>query len=177
VCRYSPNEYGIPFFAAYIVEPWRSAAVFACDGFGCHPDPRVALVRAVVEAAQSRLSHIHGGRDDIIERFDLFASAPPGAEAAHNERFEARITRSDREIDFDAVPRLPLPCESAPETLCALLRVLAGRGVCTVARAVLTGPEDPVAVVRVVVPTLESLNRTTRRVGRRLARYVELHCR
>ena len=36
-------------------------------GFGCHPHRSVAFVRAVAEAAQSRLSFIHGGRDDLTD--------------------------------------------------------------------------------------------------------------
>jgi ribosomal protein S12 methylthiotransferase accessory factor len=31
---------------------------------GCHPDPRVALLRALTEAAQCRLTWIAGARDD-----------------------------------------------------------------------------------------------------------------
>jgi ribosomal protein S12 methylthiotransferase accessory factor len=33
-------------------------------GYGCHPDPGVALARALTEAAQSRLTFIAGSRDD-----------------------------------------------------------------------------------------------------------------
>jgi ribosomal protein S12 methylthiotransferase accessory factor len=35
------------------------------EGSGCHPDRSVALVRALTEAAQSRLTYIAGARDDI----------------------------------------------------------------------------------------------------------------
>jgi YcaO-like protein with predicted kinase domain len=34
-------------------------------GSGCHPDPAVALSRALTEAAQSRLTYISGARDDL----------------------------------------------------------------------------------------------------------------
>lgn len=44
-------------------------------GSGCHPDPTVALSRALTEALQSRLTHISGARDDL--------PAPAGAPAAH----------------------------------------------------------------------------------------------
>lgn len=37
----------------------------ATGGHGCHPDAGVALVRALTEAAQSRLTLIAGSRDDI----------------------------------------------------------------------------------------------------------------
>jgi YcaO-like protein with predicted kinase domain len=34
-------------------------------GSGCHPDPAIALLRAVTEAAQIRLAYISGARDDL----------------------------------------------------------------------------------------------------------------
>ena len=37
-------------------------------GMGCHPDWQTALVRAVTEAAQSRLTFIAGSRDDLQRR-------------------------------------------------------------------------------------------------------------
>lgn len=38
------------------------------SGYGTHMDSTVALVRAVGEAVQSRLTMIHGARDDIVEK-------------------------------------------------------------------------------------------------------------
>jgi ribosomal protein S12 methylthiotransferase accessory factor len=55
-------EAGLPVVMADLVGPdfphvWR--------GSGCHPDPCVALSRALTEAIQSRLTYISGARDDI----------------------------------------------------------------------------------------------------------------
>jgi ribosomal protein S12 methylthiotransferase accessory factor len=55
-------EVGIPTALVDLVAPdipnvWR--------GSGCHPDPAVALSRALTEAAQSRLTYISGARDDL----------------------------------------------------------------------------------------------------------------
>lgn len=36
-------------------------------GSGSHPDARVAVTRALTEAAQSRVAHIQGGREDIAD--------------------------------------------------------------------------------------------------------------
>jgi ribosomal protein S12 methylthiotransferase accessory factor len=57
-------EAGIPTVLADLAAPdipnvWR--------GSGCHPDPAVALSRALTEAAQSRSTYISGARDDIPE--------------------------------------------------------------------------------------------------------------
>jgi ribosomal protein S12 methylthiotransferase accessory factor len=37
-------------------------------GTGCHPDKRVALMRALFEAIQVRATYISGGRDDLVRR-------------------------------------------------------------------------------------------------------------
>lgn len=55
-------EAGIPTALVDLAAPdipnvWR--------GSGCHPDPAVALSRALTEAAQSRLTYISGARDDL----------------------------------------------------------------------------------------------------------------
>lgn len=34
-------------------------------GVGCHNDPAIALCRALIEAAQNRLTAISGARDDL----------------------------------------------------------------------------------------------------------------
>jgi ribosomal protein S12 methylthiotransferase accessory factor len=66
-------EAGIPTILADLAAPdipnvWR--------GSGCHPDPAVALSRALTEAAQSRSTYISGARDDI----PVFAGAATAVE-------------------------------------------------------------------------------------------------
>lgn len=46
-------------------------------GAGCHPTRQVALLRALTEAAQSRLTYIAGSRDDL-RRADYAAPSPAG---------------------------------------------------------------------------------------------------
>ena len=42
-----------------------ATANLLAEGYGCHPNRSVALLRAITEAAQSRLTAIAGSRDDI----------------------------------------------------------------------------------------------------------------
>jgi ribosomal protein S12 methylthiotransferase accessory factor len=64
------SDTGIPAFRCHIYEsdanPHEPQGVFF--GAGCHPSRRVALLRALTEAAQSRLTYISGARDDIQRR-------------------------------------------------------------------------------------------------------------
>jgi ribosomal protein S12 methylthiotransferase accessory factor len=61
---------GLPCFEAYISDPDH----VAYKGYGCHPSRDTALVRALTEAAQSRLSHIAGTRDDLYR--ETYRNAP-----------------------------------------------------------------------------------------------------
>jgi ribosomal protein S12 methylthiotransferase accessory factor len=54
---------GIPTIDATIVE----GTHIAHGGTGTHPDATIALTRAITEAAQSRLAHIQGGREDLTD--------------------------------------------------------------------------------------------------------------
>lgn len=58
---------GLPCFEAYLNHdhPGPTASYY---GAGCHPSRTVALLRALTEAAQSRLAYIAGSRDDLYRR-------------------------------------------------------------------------------------------------------------
>ncbi len=63
------SDVGVPAYgAAFMEDPrepaWRSLGMY--QGFGCHLSPPVALLRALTEAAQTRLTYIAGSRDDFF---------------------------------------------------------------------------------------------------------------
>src|SRR5262249_19132976 len=53
---------GVATFDCNIVERRLNGRHLVHGGSGCHPDARVAVTRALTEAAQSRVAHIQGGR-------------------------------------------------------------------------------------------------------------------
>lgn len=167
-CRYVPNQFSIPYFCSFILDSHPFMPVFASEGFGCHPNKKIALVRSITEAAQSRLSHIHGGRDDIINRYYLFS---PKEEAEFNEKFETKVSRG-KKISFNEIESLDFNKTSSETMLNELVNLLKNLGFKKVGRITLTSKQDPVSVVRIIVPQLESLNSVTKKVGRRLAECV-----
>jgi YcaO-like protein with predicted kinase domain len=58
---------GVATIECSIVEKKIDGSGDAYGGVGAHPDARVALLRAITEAAQSRLACIQGGREDLPE--------------------------------------------------------------------------------------------------------------
>lgn len=69
-------------------------------GSGCHPSRTTALIRALTEAAQSRLTYIAGSRDDIPRHVYRVATASL-------PRSAFRPSSAGAEREFGAAPTLP----------------------------------------------------------------------
>jgi ribosomal protein S12 methylthiotransferase accessory factor len=161
------NGFGMAYFFAVINDRDAYLPHLLNGGFGCHPHRSVAFVRAVAEAAQSRLSYIHGGRDDLTDVQTRFR----GWTAARKRKFVKTIVeRSSRGrpvamADVDDLSETVTSVESCNEVL---LERLAALGFDHVYRVTLTAPTDELQVVRVVVPRAELFLETVPRVGMRL---------
>jgi YcaO-like protein with predicted kinase domain len=119
----------------------------AALGFGCHPTREVALIRALTEAAQSRLTAISGSRDDQTRT--MYRTTQSAATLALH-RLEAAEPGTE---DFAAVPSHT--GRSTESDLAHVLARLEAIGVSRVAMVDLSRPRLPVSVVRVIVPGLE----------------------
>jgi ribosomal protein S12 methylthiotransferase accessory factor len=173
--RYVPNPHSLPYFQAHLLEPQDYAPIAISTGIGVHLDPAIAAVRAISEAAQSRLTFIHGGRDDIIDRYAKFEGLDGrAAELEAVAASRARVTDSTSSIPFTAIPSA-MPTESITVShMLAILRDrLARNDIHRVYRHVLSPADYPLAVVRVIAPGLEHFKPDFHRVGLRLAEYVE----
>lgn len=163
--RYVPNLLGLPCFEAWLHEPG-SAAVNLAGGSGLHLDRDLALARAVCEAAQSRLSHIHGGRDDITEFYSKYNEKSAGAD------IESRLIRSvfakERTIRFSAVPTAVTQDRGLTGILQRMLEEMDARGLGSVFRHRFDADLNGLHVTRIVVPRCEDVENNPRRIGPRL---------
>jgi len=142
------SDVRIPAFAAFLgpVEIARARHVCYLDvtmGSGAHPSPVRAAIRAVTEAAQSRLTFISGARDDI-----------------HPDDFTRELPASIRRC-FDAVPKpAARPREDLPHGAEALLQLTIDRlrqaGINSAIALSLGDASLPFAVAKLVVPQLEN---------------------
>ena len=78
---------------------WRALGMY--QGFGAHWLPEVAITRAIVEAAQTRLTYIAGARDDFFP-FDYERATDPELMADVWARLAAPC---DSPVVFDELPR------------------------------------------------------------------------
>lgn len=101
----------LPCFMVHIAEDPRIALspVAVAQGQGCHPRREIALLRALTEAVQSRLTVISGSRDDFFRTEYLRATDPHNREAAwavcakgdSPRRFRDVVTRSNPTFQDD----------------------------------------------------------------------------
>jgi YcaO-like protein with predicted kinase domain len=142
------TDIGVASFLCQIAEPpeARMRPVSGAHGMGCHPDRKVALLRALTEAAQCRLTWISGARDD-----------------ARAEDYDASPERFRFELDCMAVRGPMRHFHDVPtfealtfeEDLEWILGRLRGADTKEVIWVDLTRPEFGIPVVRVIVPGLE----------------------
>ncbi|MBV4480743.1 YcaO-like family protein [Pseudomonas khavaziana] len=171
--RYTENCFGLAYFQAFIMEESPQAPISVATGSGLHPIKEIALIRAICEAAQSRLSHIHGGRDDIIERVKYFEKKGRSVELEAISRLRNVATSREQMIDYSAIDcqEAAIPTIEAAWTL--LIERLQAIGLSSVLRVVLSKATDDITVVRIMIPGLETFEPGLKRVGPRLLTYVK----
>lgn len=166
--RYSDGGFGVPYFHAYIVEPTDHAPIAIAHGSGAHPVKEIAAVRAISEAAQSRLSYIHGGRDDLVERFEFFSSRCRSEELEAIAKERVRIFNRTASVCFSHIEDGASEITGIKDALSYMVKRLAAQNIHQILRIVLSPPGRELPVVRVIVPKLESFQPTLKRVGPRL---------
>ena len=170
--RFQTNVFGVPFFRAVVAEQSSTNPIYISDGFGCHLSKDIAATRAVCEALQSRLSFIHGGRDDLIRRYELFAEMSDSQRVDYAERLQREVSRNDTIINFEKIPDCSDLITDLPSALELMLATLGRNGIPRVLRIVFTPEDYPLQVVRVLAPGLECFNHKTVRIGPRLRDHV-----
>ncbi|WP_296433449.1 MULTISPECIES: YcaO-like family protein [unclassified Rhizobium] len=124
-------------------------------GSGAHPSAVRAAIRAITEAAQSRLTFISGARDDI---------APTAFQA---------LLPAELRVSFTSRPTVPPPPSvakglSLQQYLDHTTDKLRAAGIAMVAAVQLSHPDLPFAVVKVLIPDLENPDgKRARRFGNR----------
>jgi ribosomal protein S12 methylthiotransferase accessory factor len=171
--RYVENIFQIPYFMAVVAESKTINPIYVSVGYGCHPLKEIAMTRAVCEALQSRLSFIHGGRDDLVNRYQRFKRASPKNQARYADHLLAQVSRNGSLLRFGSVPDHSRVAIDLTSTLNVLLDTLVRNGFKHVLRVVYTPPHLPLQVLRVLVPRLECFTEATARVGVRLRDYVK----
>ena len=139
------SDIDLPVFMATISPATQHGTYLHFDlaaGYGCHLSPRIAAMRAITEAAQTRITNISGARDD----FDPL-------------EYHQRLA-PDLAVYIHATPaghwRFEEPEPSARARLEDYLEPLRQRGISSVVAVPLGGEAYGMSVCRVLVNELES---------------------
>ena len=160
VIRDITSEVGIPTIAAASDDERLHDPALLTLGMGTHTSGKVALIRALTEVAQSRLTQIHGAREDTTVA-DLRRKMGYDRVRRMNRRyFESRTT-----IPYTEVPSLDT--DDFLDDIRIMTGALEKCGMDRVLVADLTRPEIGVPVVRVIVPGLEVYAMDNERIGER----------
>jgi ribosomal protein S12 methylthiotransferase accessory factor len=135
------------FWALLLNKSGMSALTMLNSGWGTHANPEIALSRAITEAAQSRLTYIHGAREDIIVQAGYHHKNAQDTKAF--KYFSSLEPQTDWQ-DLDGIGEAPdSDLESAWDKL---IRKLDAAGYHDIYRVDLTRPDLDIPVVKILVP-------------------------
>jgi len=146
------SDVGIPAYACALLDPpdgprWRVLGVH--DGFGCHLSADVALMRALSEAVQTRVTYVSGSRDDLFRHEYARAYDETTLRDVWDE-----IRAPEAMAPFAGTS---LATDSFEGDVAVLLSALKRAGVESAVAVDLTKPELALPVAKVLVPGLEGV--------------------
>jgi len=142
------SEVGVPAFHCVIVDRSQGTRHHG-SGSGCHPSPGTALVRALTESVQVRLTYVSGARDDI-DKIDYATGHQK--EALH--RLNAEIARGKSAARRSFHAQGGFHGHDIRDDLDWVVERLAAAGLNEVFYVDLSRPDIGIPVVKVVVPGL-----------------------
>ncbi len=154
------SDIGIPTIAAVSDDIQLKDPALLTIGMGTHTSARIAVLRALTEVAQSRLTQIHGAREDTTVADVRKKLGYERSKRLNKYWFDARS-----EVSFGDIAS----CDSDDflKDIRAAIDALKEKGLDRVIAVDLTRPEIGVPVVRVIVPGLETYAMDQERIGRR----------
>jgi thioglycine synthase len=155
------KDVGIPSFVVSSIEWITHDYGYFAKGYGTHPDARIALVRAITEASQTRAANIQGARDDLKkirynENDEIYK---------RKWQFMASSRSRNNEIKFSQIKTYTN--DDILEDINLILSKLKKGGLKRAIIVELTNPNIGIPVVRAVVPGLETFEVTESVMGRR----------
>ncbi len=147
----APSPVGIPVIWCHLMEDRPPETALLChpaEGSAASEDLAAAMLCAIYEAAQSRLTAISGARDDFSRH--RYPKYPDWQKIAAHRRL---LSEGPKELEFGAFAEAAPSAETAP--LDRLLRKLASAGIEHVYQITIdTHPVPDLAAVKIIIPQL-----------------------
>ena len=156
------SDIGVPTFAAVSDDTMLRDPTLLTIGMGTHTNASVAIMRAVTEVAQSRLTQIHGAREDTTTADVRRIMGYEWMRKQNEHWFEI-----SEEEDLERVESFSVDNDDFLDDIKYVMARLKAGGLERVIVVDLTREEIGVPVVRVIVPGLEMYGLDGERIGRR----------
>ncbi|MBI0584208.1 MAG: YcaO-related McrA-glycine thioamidation protein [Methanomassiliicoccus sp.] len=156
------SDIGVPTIAAATDDVVMQDPALLTLGIGTHLDPEVAAIKALLEVAQSRLTQIHGAREDTVQGE---RSRKLGYDRMKRIN-KMWLTEEGPEVRLEDIPSSDT--DDIFDDLQVVRSKLNSRGLKSTVVVDLTRKELGVPVVRVIVPGLEVFAIDEDRVGPRM---------
>jgi ribosomal protein S12 methylthiotransferase accessory factor len=171
--RYMENCFGLPYFMATMGHRSDLNPIYVSGGYGCHLSKEIAINRAVTECFQSRLSFIHGGRDDLSDRYEKFKGWSMESQEEYTRKLmDLLLAERSQRVSYEIIPDLAHNAKRLEDALEITKSILKREGFNEIIEVRYTSKESKLQVVRVIVPGLEFFNESTTRIGKRLKEYA-----
>ena len=147
------SDIGIPTFSATIINKSESQhrQLYPMNGSGTHPDKHVAIMRAITEAVQTRLTLISGSRDDAS--LSMYKAKQ---NIEHQRRVRDQLMNTPAYVDFNNIKSWNH--DTIEEDLTLLIHKLEQQNLPRPMMVDLTKAEFDIPVVRVIAPGLEGIH-------------------
>jgi len=155
------SDIGIPTMAAVVDDVLLKDPTLLTIGIGTHTSARIAVMRALTEVAQSRLTQIHGAREDTTLA-DLRKKM--GYDRA--KRINAYWFKDNGQVAYPEIPSYD--SDDFVKDIRFAIEALNKQGLDRVIVVDLTREEIGIPVVRVIVPGLEAFAMDPERRGERV---------
>lgn len=160
------NEFDLPCFQAFISES-RSLGVRICSGSGLHIEKEIAINRAICEAAQSRLSHIHGGRDDIVNYYSKRDHIDEEGKVSLERETLSKL-RNTNSVSYRGIHENDVSQLRIEQLIEYIVQKIVDATKCSVFRYEFQNKYlEGLSVVKVIAPGLEHIEHNSKRFGRR----------
>jgi putative methanogenesis marker protein 1 len=162
IIRDITSDICVPTFAAVSDDMMLRDPTLLTIGMGTHTNASVAIMRAVTEVAQSRLTQIHGAREDTTTADVRRIMGYEWMRKQNEHWFEI-----SEEEDLESVESFSVDNDDFLDDIKHAMARLKAGGLERVIVVDLTREEIGVPVVRVIVPGLEMYGVDGERIGRR----------
>jgi ribosomal protein S12 methylthiotransferase accessory factor len=154
------SDIGIPTIAAVADDVLMKDPLLLTIGIGTHTSARIAVMRALTEVAQSRLTQIHGAREDTV-----LAEMRKKIGYDRAKRINGYWFRDNGSTDYGRIPSTDT--DDFKKDIENIMGLLEKQGMDRVIVVDLTREEIGMPVVRVIVPGLEVYAMDRERRGER----------